>query len=77
MLLLDKCELKVDGAPYNDFLIAKFDELQVLPFATVEAAYKSAGRRIRLTPPYREGLSQAFGLFFMRVGNPQDLQKLP
>ncbi|OQX79444.1 MAG: hypothetical protein B6D61_03510 [Bacteroidetes bacterium 4484_249] len=30
--------------------------------------------RIRLAPPYREHLSQAFAKFFMRVGLPMDIQ---
>ena len=37
--------------------------------------YKSAvsGPRIRLMPPYREHLAQAFARFFMRVGLPTDI----
>jgi len=31
------------------------------------------GRRLRLLPPYREHLSQAFARFFMRVGLPVDI----
>lgn len=30
--------------------------------------------RVRLLPPYREHLSQAFARYFMRVGLPQDLK---
>ena len=33
----------------------------------------SLGWRIRLLPPYRELLSQAFARFFMRVGLPVDI----
>jgi hypothetical protein len=29
--------------------------------------------RLRLLPPYREHLSQAFARYFMRVGLPQDI----
>lgn len=32
------------------------------------------GNRLRLLPPYREHLSQAFARFFMRVGLPVDIQ---
>ncbi len=31
-------------------------------------------QRVRLLPPYREHLAQAFARFFMRVGLPQDIQ---
>ncbi len=35
------------------------------------------GTRLRLQPPYRERLAQAFGLYFMRVGLPLELTPLP
>jgi hypothetical protein len=31
---------------------------------------KRNGKRLRLLPPYREHLSQAFARFFMRIGLP-------
>jgi hypothetical protein len=34
-----------------------------------------AGDRLRLLPPYREHLSQAFARYFMRVGLPQDIPR--
>ncbi len=34
----------------------------------------SGGNRLRLLPPYREHLSQAFARFFMRVGLPVDIE---
>jgi len=42
------------------------------PFLAQLAAH--AGKRLRLCPPYREYLAQAFARFFMRVGLPQDVQ---
>ncbi len=42
-----------------------------LPFARRQAAL-TAGR-LRLSPPYREHLAQAFARFFMRVGLPIDI----
>jgi hypothetical protein len=33
----------------------------------------AAGHRLRLLPPYREHLSQAFARLFMRVGLPADI----
>lgn len=35
--------------------------------------FVAAKKRIRLLPPYREHLSQAFARFFMRVGLPADI----
>jgi len=34
---------------------------------------KQKDQRLRLLPPYREHLSQAFARFFMRVGLPSDI----
>jgi len=34
---------------------------------------KKKDKRLRLLPPYREHLSQAFARFFMRVGLPVDI----
>jgi hypothetical protein len=42
-----------------------------LPFARKQA--EASGNRLRLLPPYREHLSQAFARFFMRVGLPIDV----
>lgn len=57
------------------------DVLQVVDFKNVygikiEALRdiaESIEKRIRLLPPYREHLSQAFARYFMRVGLPQDI----
>ncbi|MBD5492017.1 MAG: hypothetical protein HDR16_07880 [Lachnospiraceae bacterium] len=37
-----------------------------------EMAFKN-GKRLRLCPPYREHLSQAFARYFMRVGLPVNI----
>lgn len=57
--------------------------LQVVGFKQLLTASKDvatefardAGDRIRLLPPYREHLSQAFARYFMRVGLPSDIQQ--
>jgi hypothetical protein len=41
-----------------------------LPKAFVRQVAAGPGKRLRLCPPYREYLSQAFARFFMRVGLP-------
>lgn len=37
----------------------------------------SQEKRLRILPPYREHLAQAFARFFMRVGLPINLEKVP
>lgn len=59
-----------------------FDDHQVVDFRNVYGIQKETlcklmlelERRIRLLPPYREHLSQAFARYFMRVGLPQDIK---
>lgn len=41
--------------------------------STLNGIIKNLKTRIRLLPPYREHLSQAFARYFMRVGLPQDI----
>jgi hypothetical protein len=56
--------------------IVDFGRIFSLPKAFVRQFAANQGKRLRLCPPYREHLSQAFARFFMRVGLPQDI-KLP
>jgi hypothetical protein len=54
--------------------VVDFHEVFSLPVNFLELWVSRAGqRRLRLTPPYREHLSQAFARFFMRVGLPVDI----
>lgn len=53
--------------------LVDFHEVHTAPTDRVRAFVKSAGRRLRLRPPYREHLAQAFARFFMRVGLPVDI----
>lgn len=54
--------------------VVDFHEVFSLPVTFLELWLTAAGqRRLRLTPPYREHLSQAFARFFMRVGLPVDI----
>jgi hypothetical protein len=56
--------------------IVDFHEVFSLPRAFLEAWLAQRGEpRLRLRPPYREHLSQAFARFFMRVGLPTDIRK--
>ena len=68
--LLNKCEI---DRFETDYLIVDFRSVYSVPFDfTLELARKR-GERLRLLPPYREHLSQAFARFFMRVGLPIDI----
>ena len=51
--------------------IVDFYNVYTIPRGFLESLLKQRGRpRLRLNPPYREHLSQAFARFFMRVGLP-------
>ncbi len=65
------------GGDYSAGLrIVDFHEVFSLPRAFLEAWLLERGEpRLRLRPPYREHLSQAFARFFMRVGLPTDIKK--
>ncbi|MFC1713939.1 hypothetical protein ACFL6S_09730 [Candidatus Poribacteria bacterium] len=67
--LLNKC--KIEGFE-TDFLVVDFRNVFVVPLTYLS---KKVGPRVRLLPPYREHLSQAFARFFMRVGLPIDIPK--
>jgi hypothetical protein len=53
--------------------IVDFRRVYSLPLAFLRKRAAGIGDRIRLLPPYREHLSQAFARFFMRVGLPVDV----
>ena len=56
--------------------IVDFHEVYTAPRVFLESLLKSRNReRLRLLPPYREHLSQAFARFFMRVGLPTPIAK--
>ncbi len=57
--------------------IVDFGRVFCLPKAFLRPFAANQGARLRLCPPYREHLSQAFARFFMRVGLPQDIELPP
>lgn len=72
--LLDK-RVDANGAVVMPHQVVHFSRVHSLPVAFLQSWLVSAGMpRLRLLPPYREHLSQAFARFFMRVGLPQDVQ---
>lgn len=54
----------------SDVVVVDFRRVHTLPLGYFRNLALSAGSRIRLLPPYREHLAQAFARFFMRVGLP-------
>jgi len=56
--------------------IVDFHEVFTAPRTFIESLLSQRGQpRLRLRPPYREHLSQAFARFFMRVGLPVPVEK--
>ena len=68
--LLDGCEGTV---PSWGLRVVDFREVYSLPTAVVQRCAAEQSTRLRLLPPYREQLAQAFGRFIMRVGLPVDI----
>ncbi|HOP60577.1 MAG TPA: hypothetical protein PKZ60_04105 [Candidatus Saccharicenans sp.] len=68
--LLNKCEL--DGFK-KEYLVVDFRSVFSVSFGFLSTLAEQRGKRLRLLPPYREHLSQAFARFFMRVGLPVDI----
>jgi len=57
--------------------IVDFHELYTLPLEFLKAVARQRGPRLRLAPPYREHLAQAFARYFMRVGLPSPMDAVP
>lgn len=57
----------------SDVAVVDFRRIYSLPLSHFRRRMASVGNRIRLLPPYREHLAQAFARFFMRVGLPVDI----
>ena len=70
--------LMLDQSSDNDLefphRIVDFGRIFSLPKDYVRQYAATLGKRLRLCPPYREHLAQAFARFFMRVGLPQDIR---
>jgi len=56
--------------------VVDFHRIYTIPRDFLETLLQERNKpRLRLLPPYREHLSQAFARFFMRVGLPEQLNK--
>jgi hypothetical protein len=66
-----------DGGLATEHRIVEFHEVYTLPRALLESILAQRKQpRLRVRPPYREHLSQAFARFFMRGGLPTPLDKV-
>ena len=63
-----------DGAFPMERRVIDLGEIYSLLIAFVRLLAATQTPRLRLLPPYREHISQAFARFFMRVGLPQDIR---
>jgi len=70
--LINKCDLENKPEFAKDYLIVDFRNVYSIEFNFLKEFMKTKSR-LRLLPPYREHLSQAFARFFMRVGLPSDI----
>jgi len=57
------------------FSVVDFHRIYSLPKNYLAQVAKNENIRLRLQPPYREHLSQAFARYFMRVGLPIDIER--
>jgi len=69
-IFLNRCELEGFEA---DFQVVDFRNVYGVPLDFLVDLSRRREKRLRLLPPYREHLSQAFARFFMRVGLPVDI----
>jgi hypothetical protein len=67
---LNRCDLP--GQEF-DFLVCDFRSLYGIHTEWLKQLVGQQSPRVRLLPPYREHLAQAFARFFMRVGLPVDV----
>lgn len=58
----------------SDYQVVDFKNVYGIHFTALQGVIGKLDNRIRLLPPYREHLSQAFARYFMRVGLPQDIK---
>ena len=57
----------------SDYLVVDFRNVFAVHIDFLKSHVEPIANRVRLLPPYREHLSQAFARFFMRVGLPQNI----
>lgn len=66
---------KSEGIDFlSDYQVVDFRNVYAVNFHALKGVVSRHDTRVRLLPPYREHLSQAFARFLMRVGLPQDFK---
>lgn len=68
--VLNCCQL---AAQELDFMLVDLADVFVMSVDVVRRLAEQRSPRVRLLPPYREHLAQAFARVFMRVGLPSDI----
>jgi hypothetical protein len=68
--MLASCEL---SSLEREIQIVDFRNVYSIPHTFLKQFSLQSGNRLRLLPPYREHLSQAFARFLMRVGLPANI----
>lgn len=61
--------------PTVELSLVEFARIYTVPRDVLVEFADTYGPRLRLLPPYREHLSQAFARYFMRVGLPSDIPR--
>lgn len=69
--MIEKCEIEEFEFKKQ---VVDFRTVYTLPKDFVKAFADTLEKRVRLLPPYKEHLSQAFARYFMRVGLPRPLE---
>jgi hypothetical protein len=64
------CDIEGFSSPVR---VVSFRQVFSLPFGYIMKLANPDVPRLRLLPPYREQLAQAFARFIMRVGLPVDI----
>jgi hypothetical protein len=70
--MIEQCDIQ--GQEFSQRVI-DFRTIYTLPKDFVFSFASKLGGRVRLLPPYREHLAQAFARYFMRVGLPRPLKE--
>lgn len=67
--LIEACEIEKHGFGQR---VIDFRLVTPVPKAFLEEFSRQRGPRVRLLPPYREKMAQAFAFYFGRIGLPKD-----
>ena len=62
------------GDKLAEVSLVDFRHIYSIPLVVAEKLFREQTVRLRLLPPYREHLSQAFARYFMRIGLPSDIR---